>query len=85
MELKTFLVNNYDNSKSKLVFGLEDAFHQETDQPDDDLNTSYELIQNEISIEECEEKKPIFSVSLVYENGDFAYNTLLEDYDLLDY
>ena len=51
----------------------------ETDQPDQDLNTTYEIIDQDIDIKQCQEKKPIFSITLKYQDQKFFYSSEVED------
>ena len=58
-------------TESKMVLEQESAFHKETDNPDEDLNTTYEAIDYETEQKYVEEKKPIFIIVLKYKEGQF--------------
>ena len=56
------------------------AFNKETDDPDEDLNTTYETIEYETENKYYEDKKPIFNIILKYKDGQFGYHLQVEDY-----
>ena len=67
-------------TESKMVLGPGNAFNKETDNPDEDLDTTYEEINYETEPKYIEEKKPIFSIVLKYKEGQFDYHLQVEDF-----
>ena len=67
-------------TESKMVLGPGNAFNKETDNPDEDLNSTYEEINYETEPKYIEEKKPIFSIVLKYKEGQFDYHLQVEDF-----
>ena len=63
-----------------MVLGPGNAFNKETDNPDEDLDTTYEEINYETEPKYIEEKKPIFSIVLKYKEGQFDYHLQVEDF-----
>ena len=69
-------------TESKMILGPGNAFNKETDNPDEDLNTTYEEVDYETDQKYIEEKKPIFSIVLKYKEGQFGYHLQVEDFIL---
>lgn len=65
-------------AKSKTVLDSSCAFKKATDAPDQDLNTTIDIVEHEESEEELH-KFPIFHISLKYRDGEFEYNYKLEE------
>ena len=65
-----------------MVLEKGNAFNKETDNPDEDLNTTYEAIEYETEQKYIEEKKPIFNIVLKYKEGQFGYHLQVEDFIL---
>ena len=67
-------------TQSKLILKEGNAFNKVTDDPDEDLNTTYETIEYETEDKFYEDKKPIFNIILKYKDGQFGYHLQVEDY-----
>jgi hypothetical protein len=67
-------------TKSSLALKEGNAFNKITDDPDEDLNTTYETIEYETENKYYEDKKPIFNIILKYKDGQFGYHLQVEDY-----
>ena len=67
-------------TKSKMILSEGNAFNKITDDPDEDLNTTYETIEYETENRFFEDKKPIFNIILKYKDGQFGYHLQVEDY-----
>jgi len=65
-------------SKTKVILDESCAFHRITDTPDQDLNTTLDIIDYEQSEEELH-KFPIFHISLKYRDNEFEYNYKIEE------
>jgi len=64
-------------SKSKTILDESCAFQKATDAPDQDLNTTLDIIDMEQTEEELH-KFPIFHISLKYRDNEFEYNYKIE-------
>ena len=69
-------------SESKLKLQEDNAFYKATDAPDEDLNTTYEIIDYNPESSLTEEKQPIFHINLKYKDGAFGYHLQVEDFVL---
>ena len=67
-------------TQSRLILNERNAFNKETDDPDEDLNTTYETIEYETENKFYEDKKPIFNIILKYKDGQFGYHLQVEDF-----
>jgi hypothetical protein len=67
-------------TQSKMILKEGNAFNKETNDPDQDLNTTYETIEYETENKYYEDKKPIFNIILKYKDGQFGYHLQVEDY-----
>ena len=67
-------------TQTKMIIKEGNAFNKETNDPDEDLNTTYETIEYETENKYYEEKKPIFNIILKYKDGQFGYHLQVEDY-----
>ena len=74
-------IKNISTSKNKL--SEDSAFHIRTEEPDCDINTTYDVIDDNLSI--ISEKFPLFHIFLKYKEEKFDYNIKVESFieDLL--
>ena len=67
-------------TESKMVLDENSAFGKNTDLPDEDLNTTYEIIDFVPDENLIEEKIPIFNIILKYKENSFGYHLQVEDF-----